>query len=335
MVTGDHYETAYHVARQVGLAAHSNQVVTVAQLAQDPASIKEMLKDKTVFARALPKVKFNILKSLKTTEITAMTGDGVNDVPALTNAHVGIAMGSGSDIAKDAGGIVLLDDSFASIVKAISEGRIIYDNIRRMLFYLLSTNLGEVLTMIGALLVGLPLPVTAVQILWINVVTDSTIALPLGLEPAEEDHMQKPPRKPKEPILSRALTSRMIIVAITMAAVTLAAVKILHDRGHSAAYIQTVAFAMLIVAQWVNALNARSEYRSFFATLKTPNYGLVLGLVISVLLQLFIMYGPLAPYFGIQAIEGSFLWWSVGAMAVAILGVVEIHKLLLRRKSVK
>ncbi|MEX1995738.1 MAG: HAD-IC family P-type ATPase, partial [Candidatus Saccharimonadales bacterium] len=279
--------------------------------------------------------KFSILKALKSTEITAMTGDGVNDVPALRSAHVGVAMGSGSDIAKDTSGIVLLDNNFASLIKAVAEGRLIYDNIRRMLFYLLSTNLGEVLTMIGALLVGLPLPVTAVQILWINIVTDSTIALPLGLEAAEEDHMKKPPRKPKEPILSRVLVHRMILVALTMAIVTLVAVKILLDRGYDVPAIQTIAFMMLIVAQWANALNARSESRSFLQGLKRPNFGLSVGLLVSVVLQLLVMFGPLAEAFGIELTSDSFIWWACGAMAVAVLGVVEIHKLLVRHRFKK
>ncbi|MFS8119402.1 MAG: cation-translocating P-type ATPase, partial [Microcoleus sp.] len=180
LITGDHYETAYNIGKQIGLANHPDQVIQGIDLPKDEAALALAIQDKTIFARILPEDKFRILKALKRTEITAMTGDGVNDVPALANAHVGIAMGSGSDIARDAGGIVLLDDNFATIVKAIAEGRKIFDNIRRMLFYLLSTSLGEVLTMIGALLVGLPLPVTAIQILWINLVTDTAVVLPLG-----------------------------------------------------------------------------------------------------------------------------------------------------------
>lgn len=331
LVTGDHFDTAHHVARQVGLAAHRDQMASAVSLPKDMDDLARILKAKSVFARVLPRDKFNILKALKSSEITAMTGDGVNDVPALRSAHVGVAMGSGSDIAKDTSGIVLLDNNFASLIKAVAEGRIIYDNIRRMLFYLLSTNLGEALTMVGALLAGLPLPVTAVQILWINIVTDSTIALPLGLEPAEQDHMRKPPRKPKEPILSRLLVHRMILVALTMAIVTLVAVKILLERGYGTAAIQTTAFMMLIVAQWANALNARSESRSLWQSLKRPNLGLAIGLLVSVGLQLLVMFGPLSEAFGIELTGDSFIWWACAAMAVAILAVVELHKLLVRR----
>ena len=162
LITGDHFETAYNIGKKIGLADHPSQVIQGVDLPKDHRALALEISNRTVFARILPEDKFRILKALKETEITAMTGDGVNDVPALTNAHVGIAMGSGSDIARDAGGILLLNDNFATIVKAIAEGRKIFDNIRRMLFYLLSTSLGEIMTMIGALLFGLPLPVTAI-----------------------------------------------------------------------------------------------------------------------------------------------------------------------------
>ncbi|HEX9153714.1 MAG TPA: cation-transporting P-type ATPase, partial [Candidatus Saccharimonadales bacterium] len=260
LITGDHYETAYNIGKNIGLASHPGQVIQGVDLPKEQKALAIAVRDKTVFARILPEDKFRILKALKETEITAMTGDGVNDVPALANAHVGIAMGSGSDIARDAGGIVLLNDNFATIIKAIAEGRKIFDNIRRMLFYLLSTTIGEAMTMIGALLLGLPLPATAIQILWINLVTDTALVLPLGLEPAEDGHMKRPPRRPQDPLLNRILLSRMALVALVMASVTLAVVAILKHRGHDTAYIQTVAFMTLIVAQWMNAFNARSEY---------------------------------------------------------------------------
>ncbi len=330
LITGDHYETAYNIGRQIGLANLPNQVIQGTELPEETRALALAIQNKSIFARILPEDKFRILKALKQTEITAMTGDGVNDVPALANAHVGIAMGSGSDIAKDAGGIVLLDDNFATIIKAIAEGRKIFDNIRRMLFYLLSSSLGEVLTMIGALLFGLPLPVTAIQILWINLVADTAMVLPLGLEPEEDGHMKRPPRRPKDPLLNKMLLSRMAIIALTMAAVTLAVVFVLKQQGHDTAYIQTVAFMTLIAAQWMNAFNARSEYNSSFSRIKKINHGLIVGFALAFGLQMLVIFGPLMAAFDIQSVPVLTLIWCSGAMALAILAASELHKSIVR-----
>ena len=330
LITGDHYETAYNIGKQIGLANHPDQVITGTDLPKETAALAAAIKNKTIFARILPEDKFRILKALKQTEITAMTGDGVNDVPALANAHVGIAMGSGSDIARDAGGIVLLNDNFATIIKAIAEGRKIFDNIRRMLFYLLTTSLGEVLTMIGALLFGLPLPVTAIQILWINLVTDTAMVLPLGLEPEEDGHMKRPPRRPKDPLLGKILLSRMFLVSLTMAIVTLIVVLILRRAGYTVAAIQTVAFMALVSAQWMNAFNARSEFKSSFTRIKKINVGMIIGLIIGFSLQMLVMFGPLGTAFDIQKVPLQTLVVASGVMIVAILTVSEIHKLVIR-----
>lgn len=330
LITGDHYETAYNIGKTVGLAQHPDQVVQGTELPKDQRALALAIQDKTVFSRILPEDKYRILQALKTTEITAMTGDGVNDVPALTSAHVGIAMGSGSDIARDAGDIVLLNDNFSTIVRAIAEGRKIFDNIRRMLFYLLSTSLGEICTMIGALVFGLPLPVTALQILWINLVTDTALVLPLGLEPEEEGHMQRPPRRPKDPLLSRILLSRMVVIALTMAIVTLTIVVILQQRDHTTAYIQTVAFMALIAAQWTNAFNARSEFASSFSRLKRKNYGMLVGFLVAFTLQCLVMFGPLGSIFDIQDVPLTTLLASSIIMAAAVLGAGELHKYISR-----
>lgn len=335
LIAGDHYETAYSIGKQLGLATHPDQVIQGVDLPKNMSSLAEVIKVKTVFARILPGDKFRILQALKQTEITAMTGDGVNDVPALANAHVGIAMGSGSDIAKDAAGIVLLDDNFATIVKAIAEGRKIFDNIRRMLFYLLSTSLGEVLTTIGALLFGLPLPVTAIQILWINLVTDTVMVLPLGLETQVDGYMRRPPRRPNDPLMSRILLFRIGAVGLTMAVVILITELVLMQQGYETAYIQTVAFLMLIMAQWMNAFNARSELKSSFSRIKNANYGLLVGLAIAFVLQALVMFGPLRKIFGVQTVPTSTLLINSGVIAAAVLAVSELHKFVVRMANKK
>ena len=333
LITGDHLETAYHIGHTVGLAEKKEQVIAGTGLPKSVTALAGVIRDKTVFARILPEDKFKILKALKKHEIVAMTGDGVNDVPALAGSHIGFAMGSGSDIAKDAADIVLLDDNFATITRAIREGRKIYDNIRRMLFYLLSTALGEVLTMIGALLFGLPLPVTAIQILWVNIVTDTAMALPLGLEPEEDGIMQRQPRKPNEPLLSRVLLIRTALIGLTMAILVLITVFLLHSRGESHEYIQTVAFMVLIVTQWANAFVARSELTSSFTRLGKPNYGLLIGLAIAIGLQALVMFGPLRQVFAIQPLTTEVILWTLVIGVIPIILVGETHKFLARRSA--
>ena len=335
LITGDHYETAFHIGKQIGLAEHPSQVMLGEDLPKEQSAVAAVIRDKTVFARILPEYKFKILQALKEDNITAMTGDGVNDVPALTNAHVGIAMGSGSDIARDAGAIVLLNDNFATVIKAISEGRKIFDNIRRMLFYLLSTSLGEVLTMIGALLVGLPLPITAIQILWINLVTDSAMVIPLGMEPEEEGHMRRPPRPPQAPLLGHIILGRIAVIALTMALSTLGIIYLLHRAGYSTAAIQTVAFMALIAAQWMNAFNARGEKASSFARLRKPNHSLAIGFLIGFGLQMLVMFGPLRDAFHIQAVPLSVLLMTSGAVAAAVLIASELYKYAVRKSRAK
>jgi len=333
LITGDHYETAYNIGKQIGIVQHKDQVISGIDLPAERSALASTVQSKTVFARIIPKDKFRILKSLKETEITAMTGDGVNDVPALANAHVGFAMGSGSEIAKDASGIILLDDNFATIVRTIREGRKIYANIIRMLLYLLSTNLGQVMTMIGALILGLPLPVTAIQILWINLVTDTALVLPLGLEAEEKNSMNKPPRDPKAPLLSKMLLTRMAIVSTTMAIVMLCIVWVLRAQGYSEVHIQTVAFLALVVAQWMNAFNVRSETESFFTRIKTPNFAMVIGLAVAVTLQLVVMLGPLKNVFEIQSVPLITLLLPSAIMILAVLAVAEAHKFIVRQQG--
>ena len=332
MITGDHFETAFHIGQTLGISTHRDQVIMGDELPASEEHLVSVLKQKTVFARILPQQKFNILRALKRSEITAMTGDGVNDVPALTNAHVGIAMGSGNDIAKDAGDMVLLDNRFASIVSAISEGRVIYDNIRRMLFYLLSTSLGEVLTMVGALLLGLPLPVTAIMILWVNLVTDTSLVIPLGLEPAEEDHMRHPPRHPRAPILERVILTRIVMVGFSMAIPVLAVFSYLRSSGFSLEYAQTVAFMMLVVAQWANAFNARSEHFSILRRARIPNHKLLAGLIIAAALQALVMFGPLKGIFNVANVSFEHLLLGIVSVVFSVFAVVEAHKIVSKTK---
>jgi Ca2+-transporting ATPase len=292
--------------------------------------LEEVIGEIRVFSRVIPEHKYRILALLKKTDITAMTGDGVNDVPALVNAHVGVAMGSGAHIAKDAGDIILMDDNFKSIVYAMREGRTIFANIRRMLFYLLSTNAGEVLTMIGALIINIPIPLVPVQILWINLVTDTAMVIPLGLEPGEKSNMTKKPNKPDAPILDKFIISRMVLVALMMATMTLTMYIVFsHAYGHE--YGRTIAFSALVVMQWASAFNARSDNESLFVRLRVFNGKFYAGLGIAVTLQLLALFGPLGPLLHITPVSiGDLAFTGFIAFTVPIL-LVEIHKFIGRK----
>jgi calcium-translocating P-type ATPase len=331
MITGDHFETAYHIARQLGMVDSRDQVFDTRHMnIMSDEELEAIIGNIRVFSRVIPEHKYRILALLKKHDITAMTGDGVNDVPALANAHVGIAMGSGAQIAKDAGDIILIDNNFKSIVSAMSEGRTIFANIRRMLFYLLATNAGEVLVTLGSLVIGLPIPIAPVQILWINLVTDTSMVIPLGLEPGERSNMKRRPNRPGAPILGKLLISRMIIVAISMAMLTLI-IYAFYNAQYGHEYARTIAFSVLVVMQWANALCSRSDDESLFARTHVFNGKFYAGLSIAISLQLMALFGPLGDLLHITPVAiGDLVITGTLAFIIPIV-LVEIHKFIGRR----
>ncbi len=337
MITGDHFETAFHIGQQLGMVTSRDQVFDSRRMqTMSDEDMSEVIDRVRVFSRVVPENKYRILSLLKVKNITAMTGDGVNDVPALTNAHVGVAMGSGSEIAKDAGDIILLDNNFKSIVSAMREGRVVLANIRRMLFYLLSTNAGEALTAVGALIIGLAIPLLPVQILWVNLVTDTLLVIPLGLEPGEKDIMKQSPKSPDAPILNRFMVSRIILVALTIA-LTALILYIVYVHSYGEDYARTIVFCALVVMQWANAFNARSDYQSLLGRLKSWNGVFYGGLFIAIVLQLLAIFGPLQSVLHISPVMiGDLVITGAISFLVPIV-VVELHKWLgrwLRRREV-
>ena len=350
MITGDHPRTAAVVARELGIAEDA-RVVTGAELeALDDAGLERVVHEAAVYARVAPEHKLRIVRALQRRgHVVAMTGDGVNDAPALRAADIGVAMGiAGTDVAKEASDVVLADDDFATIVAAVEEGRAIFANIRKFLRYLLSSNVGEVLTMfLGVLLarqIGLPreegsvvLPLLATQILWVNLVTDGAPALALGVDGAHEALMQRPPR----PIGERVITGRMwrgiAFVGLTMAGSTLfvldASLPGGMVEGHGdLAYAQTMAFTTLVLAQLFNALNARSDDRSAFAR-PLPNRWLWGALALSLALHPLVLYLPaLRRAFGTVPL-GAADWVRCLAAASVVLVAREAVKLLGRRRG--
>lgn len=331
MITGDHLETAYQIGLKLGLVESRDQVFdSRLMVGMNDKELAKVADKARVFSRVTPENKFRILKVLRLKEVTAMTGDGVNDVPALANADVGVAMGSGSQIAKDAGDIILLNNDFAGIVRAMREGRIIFSNIRRMLTYLLATNVGEAATTIGALIAGLPMPLAPIQILWINLVTDTTMVIPLGLEPGEKSVMKRKPINPKAPILGKYMISRIALMAISMATMALI-IYTVYMTDYGTDYAKTVVFVALVAVQWANALNARSTYDSLFTRLKVWHGPFWIGMVIAISMQALALFGPLQEALHVTSIAiGDIFIATIIAFAVAIIPV-EIHKWFGRR----
>ena len=286
MITGDHATTAVAIARHVGIT-EGRQALTGADVDRlDRPELARAALDVGVFARVSPANKLKILESLKAEgHVVAMTGDGVNDAPALKGADIGVAMGrAGTEVAREAADMVLTDDNFATIVHAVEEGRVIYGNLRRVIFFLLATNLGEVITLVAALLLGLDLPLTAIMVLWVNLVTDGVATIPLGIESRHGDVLKRPPRDPSEPVLDRTMLLRMGILTPIMAVGTVSLFWY-ELRSGSLAHAQSIAFTTISAFQWWQALNARSQHESLFAIGLFSNRWLLVGIGAAVTLQ--------------------------------------------------
>ena len=326
MVTGDHFETAFHIAKQLDIVKHQDEVFDSRRMqGMSDEELLQVIETTRVFARVIPENKHRLLTLLNKNHITAMTGDGVNDVPALANAHVGLAMGSGTSIAKDAGDIILLDNNFRSIVQAVHEGRTVYSNIKRMVAYLLATNTGEVIVALGALVVGIPVPLLPVQILWINLATDTCMVIPLGLEPGERRNMLVPPKPANAPLFSRSFLWRIGLTATVMAALTMT-LYLVFLGSHGLDYARTVAFHALVVMQWASAFNSRSDYESLWTRIRRPSPAFYVGLAAAVLLQLFAMSGAMHTFLGLSNLSWGDLALVTGLSFVIPIVTIEIHK---------
>jgi len=295
MITGDHRITAEAIATQLGIRGPKDRTLSGEELESlSPEDLARMVPDVSVYARVSPEQKVKIIQAFKRRgEIVAMTGDGVNDAPALRLADIGVAMGKeGTDVAREAADMVLLDDNFATIVSAVREGRVIYDNIRKFTRYMLATNGGEIMTMFFALLFGLPLPVLPVQILWINLVTDGLPALALGVEPAEPDIMKHPPRRPDESLFSGGLGLHIIWVGLLMGLGTIGIFAWLLE-SRDLAQGRTGAFFTLTMFQMFNVMAIRSERNYLWRIGLASNPKLLGAVLLTVALQFVITYHPL------------------------------------------
>jgi len=334
MITGDHPLTATAIAREIGVLGEWRVVSGRDLDAMSDADLDRQVADIAVYARVSPADKLRVVNAWQRRgEVVAMTGDGINDAPALKKADVGIAMGiSGTDVSKEAAGMTLLDDNFATIVAAVEEGRIVFGNIKKYLTYLLSCNVGEIVLLAGAVIAGLPLPLTAVQILYVNLATDGLPALALAVDPPEQDLMRRQPRDPRVGIFTRPVVVMLLVGGLWSALVNVTLFTWLLRAGRPLPDVMAMTFVSLVLIQFFNAYNCRSDRLSGFQR-PLANRWLNLAIAWEMLLLLAIMYVPLfQPAFGTFALAPRD--WALSlAAAFSIVPVMEGVKWMARRGS--
>ncbi len=335
MATGDHKDTALYVAKKVGIFKEGDTVITGQEFEKmSDAELLKRLDHITVFARVNPKDKVRIIDLFhKQHKIVAMTGDGVNDVPSLLAADLGIAMGGiGTEIAKQASDLVLLDDSFAHIISAIEQGRHIFYTIRRVVLYFFATNMGEILIVLIALCTNLPLPLTASQILWLNFVTDGFLDVGLSMEPREKDLLEAQWLKKKMHLVDISLLIKTFYFAIPMGLTSLALFSWAYDgTPASIPYARTMTLIAMAMFQWFNAWNCRSEQKSLWTIGFFSNRWLILATVFVLLLQFAIVYIPFMQYIFKTVPLSLSDWTIIFAVSAPLLLVEELRKFIARR----
>lgn len=334
MVTGDHKVTGLAIARTLGIAREGDMAVDGQELEQMPEQdLRNNLDHISVFARVHPAQKLRIVEAFQSrNQVVAMTGDGVNDAPALASADVGVAMGiTGTEVAKGAAKIVITDDNFATIVKAVGEGRLVYRNLKKVILYLFATSMAEVLVLLSALFLGYPLPLAAVQILWINIVTEGTVTVNLIMEPPEGDEMKQRPIQQDEPLLNRTMLKRVLLMTPVMAMSAFGYYVWRLSTGAPLELVRSETFTLLAVCQWFNVLNCRSELTSSLNLGFLRNYWLLGGLLLGNALHFLVIYTePMNRVFHTMPIPLTH-FFLIGAVASLVLWSEELRKFLARR----
>jgi Ca2+-transporting ATPase len=334
MITGDHAITAKAIAQKLGIVDEKAEVLTGRELeGMTDEELFEKVKTVNVYARVSPQHKLRITQALvKHGEIVAVTGDGVNDAPALKAAHVGVAMGrTGTDVAKEAADMILADDNFATIVSAVKEGRIVFDNIRKVTFFLIPTGVAAILSILVAVIMGTPIPFVPAQLLWINLVTNGLQDVALAFEPGEKGIMERPPRDPKEPIMSRLLWERTVIVGLLISVGVVYNFQLALNEGASLEKARTVAVTTMVFFQFFQAWNSRSELQSIFKISPFSNPLLFFSLIAAFFAQLSVIYVPTLQWiFRTEPITMS-EWLQILMVSATVVLVVEIDKWIRRR----
>lgn len=330
MVTGDHPVTACAIGRELELLQDDSQVITGSQLktAGSEAQMDQMTRDALVFARVEPTQKLAIVQSLQRNgHYVAVSGDGANDAPALRSAQVGVAMGkNGTDVARETADIIITDDNFESIVDGIEEGRIAYANVRKVIFLLVSTGAAELVLFVMAMITGLPLPLMAVQLLWLNLVTNGIQDIALAFEPGEGGELGRPPRPPQEAILNRIMLERVIISALVIGAVAFGLFKHLLDQGFSVEQARNSTLLLMVLFENVHVFNCRSETLSVLRHNPLRNKLLLGGTLVAQLVHIGAMYTPwLGEVLGASPVTLQ-QWFTLFMLALSVMVVMELHK---------
>jgi magnesium-transporting ATPase (P-type) len=335
MVTGDHPATALVIARELGLAETEAQVVTGRALghAGNEAARLALIREARVFARVEPRQKLEIVHGLQSLgHFVAVTGDGANDAPALHAAEVGVAMGrSGTEVAREAADLIITDDNFSSLVAGIEEGRIAYNNVRKVIFLLISTGAAELVLFGLALFSGLPLPLLAVQLLWLNLVTNGIQDVALAFEPAEGRELKQRPRPPHESIFNRIMLERVIVSALFMGVLAFVTLQWLLERGYSLEQARNGVLLLMVLFENIHAFNSRSETLSVFRHNLLRNKILLIGAITAQLVHIGAMYTPwLSDVLQIRPVSPGH-WLELLGLATGLLLVMELLKIRHRR----
>ncbi len=344
MITGDHPLTALSIAKDINIAQNDSQVATGIEVENafhsGEEKFDEFVKGKTVFSRVTPTDKLHIVESLKRQgEFVAVTGDGVNDSPAIKSAHIGIAMGSGTDVSKETADMIILDDNFNSIVKGVKEGRCAYSNIRKTTYFLLSCSIAEVLFFVLAMIFGMGIPLLPIQLLWLNVVTDGFQDLSLALEHPEPDILQEKPRSTNESLFSKSMVAQCSVIGVFIGLIVFIIWEVLIKINTDLVVARTLIMALMVFLQNAHALNCRSEKRSIFKLDYKSNWFFYVAVLGSIGIQiLFMEIDSLSKILNLTTVSYSTLFVLLAAALIVIV-VCEIYKIILRaidkRKNVK
>lgn len=336
MITGDHATTALAIAKMIGIIDGDGKVLTgkeIERMSDDELFPK--MKDIFVFARVSPEHKLRITQQLiRHGEIVAVTGDGVNDAPALKAAHIGVAMGrSGTDVAKEASDMVIMDDNFASIFNAVKEGRVVFENIRKVTFFLIPTGFAAVFSILMTMLLGIPIPYVPAQLLWINLVTNGLQDVALAFEPGEKGIIRRPPRNPKEGIMSKLMIQRSIIVGLLISFGVVYSFVLALDNGASIEKARTIAVTTMVFFQFFQAWNSRSETVSIFKISPISNPFLFYTMIAAFFAQLAFIYVPAFQWvFRTEPLTAQ-EWISIIMLSLTVIFVVEIDKMIRRKRA--